>query len=225
MPPKTPTITSITPGEASAGTNTKVLISGTNFGDTKGKVEFSYGRKGVMRIAASDISTWQDNRIICVVPTGIIDNYSASAGTGPVVVTDANAVESNAYAFTVTFGYGGAKWANPRVTYYVNPSGIDDALRESLIDAGTSVWNAANSGFQFIDGGTTAVGSADDGMNVISWANGMPDGRVGLVAVVRQRRRASTQCDIQFSNAYVWGAGEAGSRDIQSTACTRSGTG
>ncbi len=215
-PPKTPTITSITPGEASAGTNTKVLISGTNFGDTKGKVEFSYGRKGVMRIAASDISTWQDNRIICVVPTGTIDNYSASAGTGPVVVTDANAVESNAYAFTVTFGYGGAKWANPRVTYYVNPSGIDDALRESLIDAGTSVWNAANSGFQFIDGGTTAVGSADDGMNVISWANGMPD---GVLASSRSYVSGGviSQCDIQFSNAYVWGAGEAGSRDIQST--------
>lgn len=215
-PPKTPTITSITPGEASAGTNTKVLISGTNFGDAKGKVEFSYGRKGVMRIAASNISTWQDNRIICVVPTGTIDNYSASAGTGPVVVTDANAVESNAYAFTVTFGYGGAKWANPRVTYYVNPSGIDNALRESLIDAGASVWNAANSGLQFIDGGITAVGFADDGMNVISWANGMPDGVLASSSSYVSGGVIS-QCDIRFSNAYVWGAGEAGSRDIQST--------
>jgi hypothetical protein len=218
-PPKTPTITSITPGEASAGTDTHVLISGTNFGDARGRVEFSYGRKGVMRIAASDVSVWQDNRIVCAVPTGIVDNYPASASTGPVVVTDASGVESNAYAFTVTFGYGGAKWANPRVTYYVNPSGLDGARRESLIDAGTAVWNAANTAFAFVDGGTTAVGYANDGRNVISWANGLPEGVLAWAQSYISAAGVMTQSDIQFSNAYVWGAGEAGSRDIQSI-CT-----
>jgi hypothetical protein len=214
-PEPKPVITSITPGEASAGTKTKVLISGTDFGDAKGKVEFSYGRKGVMRIAADDVSVWQDNRIVCVVPTGTIDNYSASAGTGPVVVTTSTGVESNAYAFVVTFGYGGAKWANPSVTYYVNTSGIDGALRESLIDAGTTAWNACNTGFQFVDGGTTVVGFADDGRNVISWANGLPDGVLASSSSYISGGVIS-QCDIRFSNAYTWGTGEAGSRDIQS---------
>ena len=94
-PPGSPTISSISPSEASAGTDTHVTISGSGFGSSTGKVEFSYGRNDVTRISASDISSWSDTSINCAVPTGIIDNYSASAGTGPVVVTTSAAAESN----------------------------------------------------------------------------------------------------------------------------------
>jgi hypothetical protein len=216
LPEDKPTITAITPGEASAGTDSHVLISGGHFGDARGEVEFSYGRQNVWRIAASDVSQWRDDRIICAVPTGIIDNYSASASTGPVVVTTASGVESNPYDFTVTFGYGGSKWANPNVTYYVNTSGVDAALRESLIDAGTAVWNSANTGFRFVDGGLTAAGFANDGRNVISWADGLPAGTLAWAQSYISGATV-TQADIQFSNAYAWGTGTAGSgtRDIQ----------
>jgi hypothetical protein len=78
-----------------------VTIRGTGFGTARGKVEFSYGRNGVMRISATDVVSWSDTAIDCAVPTGLIDKYPASAGTGPVVVSDALGRESNAYAFTV----------------------------------------------------------------------------------------------------------------------------
>src|SRR5665647_3351928 len=162
-----PTITSITPGEASAGTDTHVTISGQGFGSTTGQVAFSYGRDGVMRIDASDISSWTDTAISCAVPTGIIDNYSASAGSGPVVVTTAAYGEAAPYAFAVPFGYGGSKWASPGLTYLVNTSGIDSVRRETLADAGTSVWNGGGSGFRFTDGGPTSAGFSDDGLNII----------------------------------------------------------
>jgi Carboxypeptidase regulatory-like domain/IPT/TIG domain len=212
-----PTITSITPGEASAGTDTHVTISGTNFTATQGNVEFSYGRNDVMRISASDISSWTDTSINCAVPTALIDNYPASAGSGPVVVTTSTGVESNAYDFVVPFGYGGHKWAAGGATYFVNTSGIDDALRESLVDAGTAVWNAAGSGFTFDDGGTTTLSKAQDDTNVISWADGLPAGVIGQASSYYDASGNMTESDVQFSNAFAWGDGLSGSgtMDIQ----------
>ena len=218
-PPGSPTISSMSPGEASAGTDTHVTISGEGFGSARGQVLFSYGRNEVMRIAASDISSWSDTAISCAVPTGIIDNYGASAGSGPVVVTTSAAAESGPYAFTVPFGYGGAKWVSPGLTYLVNTSGIDDVLRESLVDAGTATWNGAGSAFRFTDGGATAALFVDDGLNVISWADGLPS---GVIAWAQSYVDGSvvSQCDIQFSNAFSWGDGAAGSNtmDIQTIA-------
>ena len=218
-PPGSPTITSISPGEASAGTNTHVAISGQDFGTATGQVLFSYGRSGVATIAASDIASWSDTAIDCAVPTGIIDNYSASAGSGPVVVRTSAGAASGPYAFTVPFGYGAAEWASPGVTYRVNTSGIDSVRREGLVDAGAAVWNGAGSAFRFTDGGTTAALFDDDGLNVISWADGLPSGVIAW-AISYINGSTVTQCDIQFSNAFPWGAGTPGSNtmDIQTIA-------
>jgi hypothetical protein len=212
-----PAITSITPGEASAGTHNYVTIGGSGFGATPGNVEFSYGRNGVARISTSAIASWSDTAISCDVPTGVIDSYSASAGSGPVVVTTFNGVESNGYDFHTTFGYGGAKWSSPGLTYYVNTSGIDSVLRENLVDAGATVWNAAGSAFVYSDGGTTSAGFANDGLNVISWADGLPDGVIAWAQSYISGGRV-TQCDIQSSNAFAWADGLTGSgtMDVQS---------
>ena len=220
-----PAITTITPGEASAGTHSYVTIGGSGFGATPGNVEFSYGRKGVARISTSAIASWSDTAISCEVPTGIIDSYSASAGSGPVVVTTASSVESNGYDFHITFGYGGAKWSSPGLTYYVNAPSIDSVVRESLVDAGASVWNAAGSAFVFSDGGTTSAGFANDGLNVISWADGLADGVIAWAQSYISGGGYVTQCDIQFSNAFAWGDGSPGlnTMDVQSIAMHETG--
>ncbi|MEI6725913.1 MAG: IPT/TIG domain-containing protein [Actinomycetes bacterium] len=215
-----PTILSITPDEASAGTDTMVTIDGFGFGSARGKVEFSYGGDNIMRIRADDVSSWTDESIDCVVPTGVIARYDASAGTGPVVVTSSGGEESNAYDFVVPFGYGASRWANAGATYLVNPSGIDDALRESLVDAGADVWNAAGSGFWFTDGGITTLGEAKDGKNVISWSDDLPDGVIGQASSYENAAGDMTETDVQFSNAYDWadGAPGSGTMDVQSIA-------
>jgi hypothetical protein len=212
-----PTITSITPGAASAGTNSYVTINGSGFGALRGTVAFSYGRNGVLRIQTSNISSWSDTAVTCEVPIGTIDNYLASAGSGPVVVITDGLGESNGYEFRTTFGYGGTKWASPGVTYLVNPSGVDSVMRENLVDAGAAVWNAAGSAFQFADGGTTSSLYANDDLNVISWANGLPAGVIAWAQSYYSGGRV-TQCDIQFSNAFAWGDGSPGSgtMDVQS---------
>jgi len=211
-----PVITSVSPGAASAGTDSPVVITGYGFGASRGWVEFTYGNDGVERIEAP-VSSWRDTRIECTVPTATIKDYPASAGSGPLWVTSSDGRESLPYAFQVPFSYGDEHWRSPQVTYYVNTSDIDDALRESLVDAGAAVWNAAGSGFTFVDGGGTSATKAFDGQNVISWAYGLPD------RVIAQSSSTGSggyikEADIRFSNDYEWGDGSPGSNtmDVQS---------
>ena len=213
-----PVISSVSPGAASAGTDSPVVITGSGFGASRGWVEFTYGNDDVERIEAR-VSSWSDARIQCTVPTAVIKDYSASAGSGPMWVTTADGRESAPYDFSVPFSFGDEEWASPRVTYYVNTSGIDDALRESLVDAGVAVWTAAGSGFAFVDGGDTDATIGLDGENVISWAWGLPD------RVIAQSSSWSSgghikEADVRFSNDYDWGDGAPGSNtmDVQSIA-------
>jgi hypothetical protein len=212
-----PTITAITPGVASAGTDTHVTISGTGFGSARGKVDFSYGRDGIKWISASDISSWTDTSINCAVPTGRIDNYSASAGSGPVVVTTPDGQKSNGYDMSVTFGYLDHKWTSAGATYFLNTSGIDEVVRHSLVDAAAEVWNNAGSRFVFGDGGETGRGKARDDMNVISW-DWLADGVVAMASSYYDSAGNMDEADIQFSNAFSWTDGDAGAgtQDIQS---------
>lgn len=213
-----PVITSVSPTSAAAGIDAPIVITGRGFGSVRGWVEFTYGNDGVERIEA-EVSSWSDTRIECTVPTAEILDYPASAGSGPMWVTTFDLRESAPYDFQVPFGYGGWRWAQPRVTYFVNTSGIDDAMRESLVDAGTATWNAAGSGFTFVDGGKTTATIADDGKNVISWAYGLPS---GVIAQSSSWGSGSTimEADIRYNNDYEWGDGAPGSgtMDIQSIA-------
>jgi len=220
-----PTISSISPGAGSAGTDTHVTIFGSGFGSSTGKVEFSYGRNSVMWIGADDISSWTDTSINCAVPRYNLDAYNASAGSGPVVVTTSTGAASNRYLFSVPFGYLGAKWASPAVTYFLNTSGIDKALRETLVDAGTAEWNGAGSAFRFTDGGVLPdAGYAPDRLNVISWGWGLPGG-VLAQATTYVIGGIVSECDVQFNNAYPWGDGAPGTNtvDIQGTAAHETG--
>ena len=217
--PGGPIIASVTPNEASAGTDSTIVISGSGFGAREGLVEFTYGNDDVARIVADDVPSWSDTRIECAVPTGVIKRYAASAGSGPMWVTTAAGAESAPFDFSVPFSYGGEKWTNPRVTYYLNTSGVDDARRESLVDAGTAAWNAVGSGFAFVDGGRTTAGLAKDGKNVISWADGLPAGVIAQSSSTANGGIIS-EADVRYSNAYGWGDGAPGSgtMDIQSIA-------
>jgi hypothetical protein len=214
-----PVITSITPSAASAGTGSLVTISGSGFGDYGGSVLFPYGRNGTMTVASTFVQTWSDTAVVCEVPTAMIDDYAACAGTGAVVVSTSTGQRSNGYDFSVPFGYGGARWTGNRVVYRVDTSGVDDQLRTSLLDAGAGMWNALGAGFTFVDGGPINSGLSYDGINVISWADGMPYG-VLATSYFFIDRGVVNEIDIEFSNAFPWGDGAAGSNtyDIQSTA-------
>jgi hypothetical protein len=214
-----PIITSITPSSASAGTDSLITISGSGFGDYGGSVLFPYGRNGTMTVASTYVQTWSDTSITCEVPAAMIDDYAASAGTGPVVVSTSTGMRSNGYELSVPFGYGGVRWTGSSVVYRVDTSGVDDELRTRLLDAGAGMWNALGAGFTFVNGGPISSGLSNDGINVVSWADGMPYG-VLATSYFFIDRGVIKEIDVEFSNAFAWGDGSPGSNtyDIQSTA-------
>ena len=167
-----PIITSIVPDIASAGTGTQVTITGTGFGGIRdqGKVEFFYQR-GEPRIEASAFSSWSDTQIICTVPTGIINEYYASAGSGPVTVTTRLGT-SNGYPFRVTFGYGGRYWGgdNPVVSYYINENTPDCTGEGAAVRAAAETWDLTSAGSRLHYAGShTNVQTSKNSRNEVLW--------------------------------------------------------
>lgn len=83
----TPSISSISPPLQPP--DTRVTISGSNFGSTQGSV--SFGGDSV-----TDISSWSNTSIRCFIPV------FASAGTVSVTVTTSGNKTSSGYSYTIT---------------------------------------------------------------------------------------------------------------------------
>ena len=214
-----PVVSYVTPGSASSGTNSSVTIVGSGFGPAPGKVEFALNVYGIARVSAETISSWTDTQIVCEVPAASIGGMGASAGSGPMYVTNAGGIRSNPYEFRVPFGYSSKKWPSATPTYLVNPAGGDVARREQLVDAGAASWSGARSAFAFVDGGLTSLGAARDGQNVICWSNTVPEGVVALTRTYSDAAGQIQECDIQFNSRLAWTDGlAANSSDIQSIA-------
>ncbi len=105
------------------------------------------------------------------------------------------------------------------MTYRVNTSGVDTDLRTSLLDAGAEMWSDVGARFSFKDGGTTTSTLAEDGVNVISWADGLPYGVLAWT-LTSVDGAVISEIDIEFSNAFAWsdGAPGSGTYDLQTTA-------
>jgi len=212
-----PVITGITPSARAAGTSSVVTITGSGFGTSPGKVGFFY-QDGSYLLSAP-IRSWTATEIRCVVPIGTIDNYPASAGSGPVYVRTSAGAWSDGYSFSVKFGYGGIQWPRNRCAYYVAALGHTDW--KSAVDAAAATWTAGSNGrFQFVDQGTTSSSNtdADDGRNVVSWGYGLP-GDVIAAAWTSTIGRAILETDIMFNADYPWSTnGAARTMDVQTIA-------
>jgi len=214
-----PTVSSVTPRSASAGTGSVITISGTGFGATPGTVGFALNLYGVARLKSDGIVSWSDTRIECDVPVGKVGGSLVSAGNGPLVVTTQSGSQSNPYEFAIPFGYAGVKWDAWPVTYLVNPGGVDAVKREGYVDAGALPWNGARSAFSLVDGGLTGTEAAKDDKNVICWSETIPEGIVAVTYVYIDSSRRITECDMQYSDAISWGDGiKPGTRDVQTIA-------
>jgi hypothetical protein len=165
-----PVIYSIQPSSASAGTNSKIIISGSGFGtktsrDSNADVAFFFNYDTdhePLWIFASgfcnndpdwridntnDIVSWTNTEIVVNVPSGIADYksslYHGSASSGPIYVLTDDRRFSAPYPFEVTFSYGKAKWFgnNPSIPYYVNTN-----LKEIILatDRASNTWNSVS---------------------------------------------------------------------------------
>jgi hypothetical protein len=214
-----PSITSISPDKASAGTDAAVTIDGSNFGATQGssRVDFFY-REGQPKLAASIVS-WSDTQIVALVPTGMVNGYPASSSSGPVnVITDDGA--SNDYVFKVSFGYGGVKWpgTHPIIDYLVNENTADCTGEKDAVTAAANEWSNVTSFTFRYAGPTSALGASYNGMNEVAW--GSTGGSLATTYYwYDDMSKSMLEADIVFNDAYAWGIGASSSFfDIQNIA-------
>ncbi len=212
-----PSITLISPSSASAGTGTIVTINGSNFGNVRGngKVEFFY-KSGQPKIESNNYVSWTDTRIECEVPIGTINNYAASAGSGPVTITTANG-SSGGYYYTITYGYGMIKWSeNPAIIHLRINENTNDLVGEGAeIISAASTWNAAGANFAFVyDGTTTQTYSTSDGINQIMWGSTSSS---LATAYYWSSGNNMVEADIVFNDSYNWSKDNS-NYDVQTVA-------
>jgi hypothetical protein len=197
-------IISISPDKTSAGTNTDVTITGTNFGSTQGtgSVGFFF-QTGYPKIIAPVVS-WSDTEIICKVPVRTEPGNMESSASGPVTVITSAGQTSNPYIFKVTFGYGLMKWPDKVVPFKINENlaSIDDEAQ--AIKNAANTWNNANSGFVFqYDGSHDNTAFNNNSTNEISWGALESPGTIGR-ASIWSTGGIILECDIVFNQDYHW---------------------
>ena len=221
LPLTVPTITNISPNMASAGTNTQVVITGTNFGATQGasKVYFFY-RSGQPKIQAP-VTSWSNTTITCTVPVTTMNGYPASSSSGPVTITTGSGT-SNGFIYKISFGYGGVKWpgSNPSVQYKVNENTSDCTGEGVAVQSAATSWNTAGANFSLTYTGThTHTTASQNSVNEIMWGN-----TSGSIATTYFWSSGSNliECDIVFNDPnYTWSTSStcpSGKYDVQTVA-------
>jgi hypothetical protein len=222
------TVTTVSPNTSSAGTNTIITITGSGFGtkasrESLADVAFLYRTDGedpfiyasgwpYFSDNANDIVSWTDTQIKVKVPTGYTsDGYPGSASSGFLgVLTDSE--ETSAWVrFTVTFGYGKAKW-NKTATYYVNPDSVSGAA--TAVQNAATTWNNAIPGSTFrlnYGGLSTCTTFGKDGKSLIYFgpASDFLDPDIIAWATHWSSGGFITEADIEFNTNWTWTTGTA----------------
>ncbi len=214
-----PEITSINPPGASAGTDSLVTISGSNFGAAQGSGTVNFFYSGGQPTIEAPVTSWSDTSISCIVPVGIINDYPASSSSGPVSVTNNNGVTSSGFPFIVTFGYGEIKWPldSPVIQYWINENCASATGEGDAVQAAANSWNAVGAQFDFQYAGThSAVTSNYNSKNEIMWGNAPS----GAIAVTYYWASGETmlECDIVMGSDYSWdtsGSPSSSQMDVQ----------
>jgi hypothetical protein len=192
-------------------------------------VEFFY-RKGEPRIEASTVLSWSDTQIICMVPTGTINDYAASAGSGPITVMNRSGT-SIGYPFRVTFGHDGRYWEgdNPVVSYYINENTSDCTGEGAAVQAAAETWNRTNAGFQFHYAGFhTNTQTSKNRRNEIFWGTTSSSTLAVVYTWLKNTyydpsrslmRHQIIECDMVFNDRNNWSTNPSVSEaDVQSIA-------
>ncbi|WP_142784274.1 T9SS type A sorting domain-containing protein [Changchengzhania lutea] len=229
-------ISNISPTSIVAGEEKQLTISGSDFGNTKGKVSFrdaDDGGASFIEALDSQVLSWNNTTIVVEVPS--------RAGTGEVRVihaTDAT-FDDSSQILTVTHSEinvidGGIAYP----TQHVNENGSGGYTWQMFtdFDANTDAKNAFNRALDtwrcetkinwFVGAVTSvdAVGSTTDGANVVRFDNGteLPDGTLGRCTYFISGCGTSpninwfvSELDIVFDDGTNWYFGEGATPFVQ----------
>lgn len=203
-------VAAVRPDRRAAGIGATVTVTGSGFGRRPGKVEFFY-RDGKPRIRGP-VVTWSDERIVCRVPVGIIENYYASAGSGPLWVTTAAGVACEPRDFRITFSWGLSWWPSGRVPFRVN---VTEERFLGAVRRAAATWNASGADFRFSYGGPTGHDDiATDFQNDIIWRTVDEPGVIAFARPISYRG-CIVEVDQVFNSTMSWGDGSRDTMDVE----------
>jgi len=198
-----PVIMDMEPAAASAGTGTQMYIRGLGFGNSQGSgtIQFYFAPGEVIPVSKSAITQWTDKAILCTVPSGTVQGYSGSAGSGPVTITTDAGQSAQYNPFIVTFGYNRAKWpgTDPEVDFYVGTNITD--WTDTLTNAGNQ-WNAAAFVRITYAGTTTNTAPSRNNMNEVMFSP-LPSGIIGEASYWMQGG-VMLEADLVLSSTLKW---------------------
>lgn len=227
LPSNAKNITSFTPTTITAGTESILTITGSNFGATKGSVEFANADNGgsTINVAAlsEQIKTWTNTEITVEVPSG--------AGTGNLeVITTSNGTFTSSSPLTISYNQSNAQnGGDAYPTQFINDNGMggitfqfftDFADGTDLAGADQAFLSAMNTwctstSVNWIRGADSNVDViASDGVNIVRF--GPISGSTIGIATSRWSACGSggvfadwfvTEIDIEFNENNSWHAG------------------
>lgn len=189
----TPTITSFTPTSVASGIGTTITITGNNFNAVRGTgaVEFRNANDGGaswIRPLSTDYVSWSNTSIVVKVPSTNANGEGAGTGQIRVINSDASSnTATSAQTLTVTYAYSNLVYDNTaRMATHVkdNTAGgytflIDQASFASVSGAVSKFslvldrWTCT-SNINWLIGGNTNGGVADDGLNIACYSASLP---------------------------------------------------
>ncbi len=224
-----PSISGFSPSTITAGTGEVLTITGTGFGNTKGKVGFSdadAGGTGFIDALDSQVLTWSDTEITVELPTIYNDDDKAEygtgvAGTGVIRVTDnGGASQVSSQELTVSYALlnnvdneGNAVLiqhvgieGQTSMTWQMNTDfNANTPAKEAFLRA-FDTWRC-ETGINWLMGSTTSVNvGVQDGVNVVVFDNNDPlDAGVLGVCITTSgscgdARDVVVELDIVFNN-------------------------
>ncbi len=225
-----PVISGFSPTTATAGTQTVLTITGSNFGSTNGVVGFANANSGGSNfITALDtqIVSWSDTQIQVEIPW--------DAGTGAILVTNDSSESTTSSAnLTISYAHINATATGSSGTFdfpttlpdddgnggftFLYHTEFDSSAARADFEGAFELWNC-ESNINFSFGGTTTTdATANDGVNVVRFDNGseLPSTTLGRVSAyytgVCGSNAVVSEMDITWNDDTNWhyGSGNPG---------------
>ena len=224
-----PQISSISPTSVSAGTDSTVTLTGSNFGSNEGTVYlfFDPGAVDQWRALTSDeIDSWSDT-LITFTPASIWVNAAGMGfpSSGEVLIeTTASQRDTSSQVLDINFSYFGQHWEDSSIpiVYRMNSTGTADCTGEfSAVEAAFDTWqNIGSSYVTFERGADTTLAVVDeDGVSLVLWESWGPGFANVIAGVAPYGDPIITEIDISFNDDFDWTtSGQSGRYDVQNVA-------
>ncbi len=205
-------VSAVSPSSVPGGAGATVIITGSGFGTTPGRVEFSHGS-----------STNNSGRIVRWTATSVEVEVPDAVSSGPVRVRTSAGTLSTPVNITIPYSLNGMAWTTRTVPFSI--SSAAPAGWQTMVRNGAIAWNGL-ANFAFSQSSAVAAPQRGNRVNEVWWGSTGANGHLAIASLSFFRDTDNNgdglndmvEADIIFSSDFAWGDGSGGTFDIHSVA-------